>query len=25
VPPNACNLRYLKTKKDKLGHMLDLV
>ncbi len=23
VPPNQNNLRYLKTKKDKLGHMLD--
>lgn len=23
VPPNESNLRYLKTKKDKLGHLLD--
>lgn len=23
VPPNECNLKYLKTKKDKLGHLLD--
>jgi 3,4-dihydroxy 2-butanone 4-phosphate synthase/GTP cyclohydrolase II len=25
VSPNACNLRYLKTKKEKMGHLLDLV
>jgi 3,4-dihydroxy 2-butanone 4-phosphate synthase/GTP cyclohydrolase II len=25
VSPNACNLRYLKTKKEKMGHILDLV
>ena len=25
VPPNACNLRYLQTKKEKMGHILDLV
>jgi 3,4-dihydroxy 2-butanone 4-phosphate synthase / GTP cyclohydrolase II len=25
VPPNACNLRYLKTTKEKMGHILDLV
>jgi 3,4-dihydroxy 2-butanone 4-phosphate synthase/GTP cyclohydrolase II len=25
VPPNRTNLRYLKTKKEKLGHILDLV
>jgi len=25
VPPNACNLHYLKTKKEKMGHILDLV
>jgi 3,4-dihydroxy 2-butanone 4-phosphate synthase/GTP cyclohydrolase II len=25
VPPNSCNLRYLKTKKEKMGHILDLV
>ena len=23
VPPNQHNRRYLKTKKDKLGHLLD--
>ena len=23
VPPNECNIKYLKTKKDKLGHLLD--
>jgi 3,4-dihydroxy 2-butanone 4-phosphate synthase/GTP cyclohydrolase II len=23
IPPNECNRRYLKTKKDKLGHLLD--
>jgi 3,4-dihydroxy 2-butanone 4-phosphate synthase/GTP cyclohydrolase II len=23
IPPNQENLRYLKTKKDKLGHLLD--
>jgi len=25
VSPNACNVRYLKTKKEKMGHILDLV
>jgi 3,4-dihydroxy 2-butanone 4-phosphate synthase/GTP cyclohydrolase II len=25
IPPNSCNLNYLKTKKEKLGHILDLV
>jgi 3,4-dihydroxy 2-butanone 4-phosphate synthase/GTP cyclohydrolase II len=25
IPPNASNLRYLKTKKEKMGHILDLV
>jgi len=25
VPPTACNRRYLKTKKEKMGHILDLV
>ena len=25
VAPNACNARYLKTKKEKMGHILDLV
>ncbi len=24
VPPNAANRRYLRTKRDKLGHMLDM-
>jgi 3,4-dihydroxy 2-butanone 4-phosphate synthase / GTP cyclohydrolase II len=23
IPPNENNARYLKTKKDKLGHILD--
>jgi 3,4-dihydroxy 2-butanone 4-phosphate synthase / GTP cyclohydrolase II len=25
IPPNKCNLKYLKTKKEKLGHILDMV
>ncbi len=25
VPPNPCNMRYLKTKKEKMGHILDMV
>ncbi len=25
IEPNACNLRYLKTKKEKMGHILDRV
>ena len=25
VPPNRANLKYLKTKKEKLGHILDMV
>ena len=25
VPPNPCNMRYLKTKKEKMGHILDTV
>ncbi len=25
IAPNSCNLNYLKTKKEKLGHILDLV
>jgi 3,4-dihydroxy 2-butanone 4-phosphate synthase/GTP cyclohydrolase II len=25
VAPNPCNMRYLKTKKEKMGHILDLV
>jgi 3,4-dihydroxy 2-butanone 4-phosphate synthase/GTP cyclohydrolase II len=24
IPPNPTNQRYLKTKKDKLGHLLDV-
>jgi 3,4-dihydroxy 2-butanone 4-phosphate synthase/GTP cyclohydrolase II len=23
IPPNQSNRRYLKTKKEKLGHILD--
>jgi 3,4-dihydroxy 2-butanone 4-phosphate synthase/GTP cyclohydrolase II len=25
IPPNGANLKYLKTKKEKLGHILDMV
>jgi len=25
IPPNHTNLKYLKTKKEKLGHILDMV
>jgi len=25
IPPNRTNLKYLKTKKEKLGHILDMV
>jgi len=25
VPPNQANLKYLKTKKEKMGHILDMV
>jgi 3,4-dihydroxy 2-butanone 4-phosphate synthase/GTP cyclohydrolase II len=25
VEPNACNIKYLKTKKEKMGHILDRV
>jgi 3,4-dihydroxy 2-butanone 4-phosphate synthase / GTP cyclohydrolase II len=25
VPPNQTNLKYLKTKKEKMGHILDMV
>jgi len=25
IPPNTANFRYLKTKKEKLGHILDMV
>jgi 3,4-dihydroxy 2-butanone 4-phosphate synthase/GTP cyclohydrolase II len=24
-PPSPCNARYLKTKKEKLGHLLERV
>ena len=25
IPPNKANLKYLKTKKEKMGHILDMV
>jgi 3,4-dihydroxy 2-butanone 4-phosphate synthase/GTP cyclohydrolase II len=25
IPPNEDNLRYLQTKRDKLGHLLDII
>jgi 3,4-dihydroxy 2-butanone 4-phosphate synthase/GTP cyclohydrolase II len=25
IPPNKVNLKYLKTKKEKMGHILDMV
>jgi 3,4-dihydroxy 2-butanone 4-phosphate synthase/GTP cyclohydrolase II len=25
IPPSKCNLQYLKTKKEKMGHILDMV
>ena len=25
IPPNGANIKYLKTKKEKLGHILDMV
>ena len=25
IEPNACNIKYLKTKKEKMGHILDRV
>jgi 3,4-dihydroxy 2-butanone 4-phosphate synthase/GTP cyclohydrolase II len=25
VPPNSANIRYLKTKKEKMGHILEMV
>ncbi len=25
IPPNKCNLKYLKTKKEKMGHLLEMV
>ena len=25
IPPNSVNRRYLKTKKEKLGHILEMV
>jgi GTP cyclohydrolase II len=24
IPPNEKNVRYLRTKEDKLGHLLDM-
>jgi 3,4-dihydroxy 2-butanone 4-phosphate synthase/GTP cyclohydrolase II len=25
IPPNTSNLQYLKTKKEKMGHILEMV
>jgi len=25
IPPNDSNVKYLKTKKEKMGHLLELV
>jgi len=25
VPPNKNNIKYLKTKKEKMGHLLEMV
>jgi 3,4-dihydroxy 2-butanone 4-phosphate synthase/GTP cyclohydrolase II len=25
IPPSKCNINYLKTKKEKMGHILDMV
>jgi 3,4-dihydroxy 2-butanone 4-phosphate synthase/GTP cyclohydrolase II len=25
IPPNSCNMQYLKTKKEKMGHILEMV
>ena len=25
IPPNSCNIKYLKTKKEKMGHILEMV
>jgi 3,4-dihydroxy 2-butanone 4-phosphate synthase/GTP cyclohydrolase II len=25
IPPNSCNFNYLKTKKEKMGHILEMV
>jgi 3,4-dihydroxy 2-butanone 4-phosphate synthase/GTP cyclohydrolase II len=25
IPPNELNIKYLKTKKEKLGHILEMV
>jgi 3,4-dihydroxy 2-butanone 4-phosphate synthase/GTP cyclohydrolase II len=25
IPPNEANVKYLKTKKEKMGHILEMV
>jgi 3,4-dihydroxy 2-butanone 4-phosphate synthase/GTP cyclohydrolase II len=25
IPPNELNIKYLKTKKEKMGHILEMV